>query len=174
MPREPLLQSDNQGAELGSLLAHTIGAVVEAQEQMDQYTLRRKLEFEKTPDGSLALPPLWYVFDKVAVEVELSTTVRSTRAGTSSTKSDQPALFCQTLNPMMVSLYGYQASAGLKIAMQLGLRGNLPLKDSPAAVTRSDSDVAHTQREQTSGGLLKSSHIADSFSAQTKQDVEAI
>ncbi|HEV7473880.1 MAG TPA: hypothetical protein VGN90_07515 [Pyrinomonadaceae bacterium] len=132
MPREVSFDQPTQGVELGSLLANTIGAVVEAQERMDDYTLRRKQEFEEAPEGSLALPPLWYVFDKVAVEVELSTTIRSSRSRSAASldRRTQPLLFCHTLNPTMVSLYGYQASAGLKIRMQFGPRANLPLKSS--------------------------------------------
>jgi hypothetical protein len=132
MPSDSSFNQPNQGVELGSLLANTIGAVVEAQERIDQYTLRRKQEFEETPEGSLALPPLWYVFDKVAVEVELSSTIRSyrVRPGELLAERSQPRLFCQTLNPAMVSLYGREASAGLKIRLQLGLHGNLPLKDA--------------------------------------------
>ena len=132
MPRNLSLDQPFQGVELGSLLASSIGAVVEAQQGMDEYTLRRKQEFEKTPEGNLALPPLWYVFDKVSVEMELSTIIRSS-------ERVQPRLYCQTLNPTTVGLYGYQAAAGLKIRMQLGPRGNLPLKDSQDT-PRSGSD----------------------------------
>jgi hypothetical protein len=123
MPRDPSHDEPIQGVELGSLLASSIGAVVDAQQRMDEYTLRRKQEFEKTPEGNLALPPLWYVFDKVSVEMELSTIIRSD-------ERVQPLLYCQTLNPTTVGLYGYQAAAGLKVRMQLGPRGNLPLKNS--------------------------------------------
>lgn len=132
MPRDPSHDQPIEGVELGSLLASSIGAVVEAQQGMDEYTLRRKQEFEKTPEGNLALPPLWYVFDKVSVEMELSTIIRSD-------ERVQPRLYCQTLNPTTVGLYGYQAAAGLKIRMQLGPRGNLPLKSSQD-IPRSDSD----------------------------------
>ena len=147
MPRNPSPDQPIQGVELGSLLASSIGAVVEAQQRMDEYTLRRKQEFEKTPEGNLALPPLWYVFDKVSVEMELSTSIRSSqsRLGASSDERVQSLLYCQTLNPTMVSLYGYQASAGLKVRMQLGPRGNLPLKNSQD-IPRSDSDGNHQNR----------------------------
>jgi len=132
MPRKPSLDQPVQGVELGSLLASSIGAVVEAQERMDDYTLRRKQEFEQTPEGKLALPPLWYVFDKVSVEMELSTNIRSSESQleASSDERVRPLLFCQTLNPTTVGLYGYQAAAGLKIRLQLGPGGNLPLKNS--------------------------------------------
>jgi hypothetical protein len=142
MPRYLSFDQPTEGVELGNLLATTIGSVVEAQERMDDYTLRRKQEFEQSPDWDLALPPLWYVFDKVAVEVELSATIRSSQPlpprlerGSSggslvrgSEERPNPRLFCHTLNPTMVSLYGYQASAGLKIRLQFGPRGVLPLK----------------------------------------------
>lgn len=138
MPVDVSTERRSQAVELGSLLANTIGSVVEAQEQLDAYTMRRKQEFEAAPEGSLALPPLWYAFNQVAVEIELSATVRTSRESTeartvaapATAAAARPRLFCQTLNPTTVSLYGYQASAGLKVQVQLALRGVLPLKDS--------------------------------------------
>jgi hypothetical protein len=134
MPGDVSTDRRSQAVELGSLLASTIGSVVEAQERIDAYTMHRKQEFEAAPEGSLALPPLWYAFNNVAVEIELSATVRTSQesadARTVVAPAARPQLFCHTLNPTMVSLYGYQASAGLKVQVHLVLRGILPLKGS--------------------------------------------
>jgi hypothetical protein len=134
MPGDVSTDRRSEAVELGSLLANTIGAVVEAQERIDAYTMLRKQEYEAAPEGSLALPPLWYAFNKVAVEIELSATVRTSKESIEARPVAAPApraqLFCHTLNPAMVSLYGYQASSGLRIQVQLALRGALPLKDA--------------------------------------------
>lgn len=135
MPSDVSKELSSQAVELGHLLTTTIGAVAEAQERMDDYTLRRKREFEEAPEGTFALPPLWYVFDKVAVEIELSATVRSTRQpgeNPAGARADAPRLFCRTLTPASVSLYGHEAAAGLKVSVQLGPRAVLPLKDFEA------------------------------------------
>lgn len=136
MPRKGTFDNLSQAVELGGLLANTVGAIVEAQERMDAHALERKREFEEASGGAPPLPPLWFVFDKVAVEVELSASVRSesapTRAGSTAARA-QPRLFCQTLNPTAVSLYGYEASAGLKVRLQLGPRAVPPTKDLPEA-----------------------------------------
>jgi hypothetical protein len=112
--------------ELGELLANTLGAVVVAQEKLDNYTLARKQAYEQTPDGALAIPPLWYLFNNVAVELELSAQVAHTTSET--TGNLQPHLVCRTLNPTSVSLYGYQASAGLRVRIQMTPGGPLAIK----------------------------------------------
>ena len=136
MPRKPSFDYPAEAVELGGLLANTVGAIVEAQERMDAYTLRRQRELDEAEGDAAALPPLWFVFDKVALEVELSASVRA-QAELSPTVAPgaraQPRLFCQTLNPTAVSLYGYEASAGLKIRLQLGPRAVPPPKDFGAA-----------------------------------------
>jgi hypothetical protein len=113
--------------ELGDLLANTLGAVVQAQERLDAYTLARKEAFEAAPSGSLALPPLWYLFNNVTVEMELSASVGSvSRQGKSAASA--PHLLCSTLNPTAVSLYGYQAAAGLRVRVQMAPQGAVPIK----------------------------------------------
>lgn len=119
----------------GDLLATTIGAVVQAQEQLDEYALRRREAYESTPPGQLGLPPLSYVFNAVAVELELSATVSGTRGGDPAAAG--AGLLCRTLNPTMVGLYGYQASAGVRVRLLMEPRGPLPIRvpDEPAAPT---------------------------------------
>ena len=130
MSRKPTFNNPAQGVELGGLLANTVVAIAEAQQRMDAIALERKREVEAAPAEESPLPPLWFVFDKVAVEVELSATIRTEeetliRADPAGARV-RPRLFCQTLNPTTVSLYGYEASAGLKVRLQLGPRPVLP------------------------------------------------
>ena len=111
----------NDAVELGQLLSKTVGSVAQAQEQLDAYTEARRAAYEEAPQGSLVLPPLWYVFSAVSIELELSATVVQGAAA--------PAqLMCRTLNPTSVGLYGHRASAGLRVRVQLEPQGLLPIK----------------------------------------------
>ncbi|MBI5550034.1 MAG: hypothetical protein HY911_00910 [Desulfobacterales bacterium] len=125
-----MAQTVSQQVELGQLLANTIGAVVQAQERLDTYSLARREAYEEAPAGSLALPPLWYVFNKVDVQMELSATVEPWPLP-GDAQSSGPHLFCRTLEPTMVSLYGYQASAGLSVRVQMTPQGAMPIKADP-------------------------------------------
>lgn len=107
--------------ELGDLLAGTVQGVLRAQEELDAYTQKRRDEYQQAPEGSLALPPLSFLFKNVAIELELSATVGEVDAG-------RPAILCRTLNPASVGLYGYQASSGMKVRVLLGPDGVLPIK----------------------------------------------
>lgn len=118
----------DQAIELGDLLANTIGSVVNAQERLDLYTEERRKAYENAPAGSMALPPLWYVFNNVSVELELAAKVSSVTSPV--TKSPRPHLLCRTLNPSVVSLYGRQAAAGLRIKVDLSPQGFLPIKET--------------------------------------------
>lgn len=121
------------GVEFGELLASTVGAVARAQEELDAYTLRRSREYEATPAGQFAVPPLWFTFNQVAVDLEMSATVAG---GAQDGEAGAGRLLCRTLNPTMVGLYGYQASAGVRVRLTMGPAGPLsirpPAADEPA------------------------------------------
>jgi len=108
------------GVEMGELLGQTIKSVVNAQEEMDNYTEARRHEYEQAEEGSFALPPIWYIFNHVSIELEMSASI--------SQVADQPHVVCQTLNPAMVSLYGYTASSGMRVRVDMAPQGVLPLK----------------------------------------------
>ena len=108
--------------ELGELLASAIESVVEAQSRLDADAMRRTEEFFESADDDLIPPPLWYTCRDVAVEIELSARVEG-RA----TALSRPALLCRTVDPTRVALYGYQASAGLRLRLHLEGRGPLPV-----------------------------------------------
>ena len=126
MTDENRLRRVNESVALGNLLANTIGSVVDAQEKIDAYTERRRLAYESAPEGSLALPPIWYVFNNVSVEMELSAAVGE--ISTDIHPNPMPHLVCRTLDPATVSLYGRESAAGLKIRVDLAPQGFLPIK----------------------------------------------
>lgn len=105
--------------ELGELVASAVGSVVEAQSRLDADALRRTEAFLESSDEA-APPPLWYTCRNVSIEIQLSARVEG-RA----TAISRPALLCRTVNPTGVALYGYQASAGLRL--RLHLEGSGPM-----------------------------------------------
>jgi len=72
-----------QQAELGELLAGAVRAVVEAQDVLDDHARAEARAFADEPAGSLALPPLWFAFDAVSIEIEMSSEIvrRATTGG---------------------------------------------------------------------------------------------
>jgi hypothetical protein len=124
MSGEPLYPP-RLGVEFSELLSSTVGAVARAQQELDAYTMERKREYEATPAGELAVPPLWFTFNQVAVELELSATVAG---GAQSGEAGPGQLLCRTTDPTMVGLYGYQASAGLRVRLSIGPRGPLTIR----------------------------------------------
>ena len=117
-----------EATELGDLLANTIGSVVRAQEKLDEYTLARKQAYEEAEPGSLALPPLWYVFKQVGIDLEMSASVsRISAPGTP--LDDTPHVVCRTLDPTMVALYGHAASSGMKVSVVVEPGSVLPIKN---------------------------------------------
>ncbi len=110
--------------ELGQLLANTIESVVSAQEKMDDYTERRRQHYEDTPRGQFALPPLYYVFNRVQLDLELEARVDTSWMG-------QPRMLANTLNPATVALHGREASASLRVSIEMTPKGFVPVKDTP-------------------------------------------
>ena len=71
-----------------------------------------------TPEGGVALPPLWYTMSDVAIELELAASV--TRVDTATGPGSR--LDARLLNPTAVSLFGYTAASGLKVSLRLAPR----------------------------------------------------
>ncbi|HEX6747719.1 MAG TPA: hypothetical protein VF092_10550 [Longimicrobium sp.] len=111
------------GVEFGRLLSATVDAVALAQEQLDLRTEERARAFQAAEDGTLAVPPLWFAFNRVALELEMSATVAGGQTG-------DGRLFCRTADATMVGLYGYEASAGVRVRLLMGPRGPLTIKDA--------------------------------------------
>lgn len=132
------MKTINQPVELGQLLSSTITSVVQAQEQLDLYTEARRLAYESAPEGSLVVPPIWYVFNNVAIEMELSSSIAEVENINTGAKS--PHIMSRTLNPTTVGLYGYQASAGLRVRVHLEPRGFIPVKEEPATIGTDETE----------------------------------
>jgi len=130
------MKTTDQAVELGQLLSTTIHAVVSAQEQLDLYTERRRQAYELADKGSLAIPPIWYSFNNVAIEMELSSSIAEVEDINTGNKI--PHIVSKTLNPTSVGLYGYEASAGLRVRIQMAPQGFVPIKDEPAAPASTD------------------------------------
>ena len=119
-----------QQAALASLLVNAVEGVVGAQRALDRDALARVTGFVQTPQGELALPPLWYTFQQVKLTLEMTASV--TRLEARSAASNDVRLDCRLVNPAAVSLFGYAAASGLKIELTLGaadpgvLRPTLP------------------------------------------------
>ncbi len=104
---------------LGTLLADAVQGVVTAQRRLDDDAVARATRFVQAPQGDVVLPPLWYTFSDVQLQLELaSVATRSTAGGVQ--------LACQLLNPAAVSLFGYAAASGLRVAVRLAPREAVP------------------------------------------------
>lgn len=132
------MKIQNQAVELGQLLSTTIASIVQAQAQLDLYTESRRLAYESAPEGSLAVPPIWYTFKNVALEMELSTTIAEVENINTGEKT--PHLLSRTLNPTSVGLYGYQASSGLRVQIHLVPHGFVPIKTEHAKQSSSTTE----------------------------------
>lgn len=119
----------NEAVELGNLLANTVAGVVSAQERLDTYTEQRRRAYEAAEPGQFALPPVWYLFRRVSLEMELSASVAKIALSKTTNDNGQPHLVCRTLDPTMVSLYGYQASSGMRVRVEIEPQGFVPIKE---------------------------------------------
>lgn len=129
------MKTSNQAVELGQLLSTTVSSVVQAQQQLDQYTETRKQAYESAEQGSLAIPPIWYTFKNVAIEMELSASIAEVEDILSGEKV--PHIVSRTLNATSVGLFGYQASSGMRVSIHMAPHGFVPIKDEPAIASNS-------------------------------------
>lgn len=106
-----------QQAELGALLVGAVDAVVGAQDALDAHARRRAAEYAASEPGSLALPPLWYTFDAVGIELELSSEVVRTRSAPDAAPVTR--LLCRTVNPVTAGVFGYTAATGTRVRLTL-------------------------------------------------------
>lgn len=124
-----------QQASLGALLAEAVSGVVQAQRRLDHDALARVTQYVATPQGELALPPLWYTFSEVAMQLELAAMV--TRAPPRGADERGVRLECRLVNPTTVSLFGYSAASGFKVSLRLAPREAAPAPPPESA----DTDV---------------------------------
>jgi hypothetical protein len=112
-----------QQAELGELLAGAVRAVVDAQDVLDDHARAEATAFAAEPPGSLALPPLWFAFDSVSIEIQLSSEVVRRTAADGSRSSQ---LVCRTVNPFTAGVYGYSAATGTRVRVALAPQRMVP------------------------------------------------
>ena len=117
MTLRPIPQGGTQQSELGALLAGTVRAVVDAQDVLDDHARRLASEYAAAEPGTLALPPLWYAFDSVGIDIDLSTEVIRTTVAPGQAPRTQ--LLVRTLNPVTAGLFGYAASTGTHVHVSL-------------------------------------------------------
>jgi hypothetical protein len=120
MPLPSFPSAAPDSVELGQLLSSTVESVVAAQHKLDEFTLARAREREAAAPGELALPPLWYTFRRVAIEIEMAASVTRSSSPNGGARTE---LRCRPLDPAAVSLYGYQASSGLRVRVELAPHG---------------------------------------------------
>ena len=129
VPQSPI--PVGQQASFAALLIETVDGVVQAQRRLDSDALARTTQFIATPQGEIALPPLWYTFSLVNLQLELTASV--TRITPVRTAPDAEAkrgsvrLDCRLVNPAAVSLFGYTAASGFKVSLTLAPQQASPL-----------------------------------------------
>jgi hypothetical protein len=104
---------------LAQVLAGAVEGVVQAQRRLDEDALARVSAFVDTPAGGLALPPLWYTFSDVGIELEMSASVARLQLPQA---GGAVRLDARLLNPTSVSLFGFTASAGMRVSLRLSPR----------------------------------------------------
>ena len=126
-------QGGTQRSELGALLAGTVRAVVDAQDVLDDHARQLASEYAAAEPGTLALPPLWYAFDSVGIDIDLSTEVVRTVLVPGG--APQTQLVCRTLNPVTAGVFGYSASTGTHIHVTV-----TPQRVVPTALPASEEE----------------------------------
>lgn len=117
MSGRTITQGGTRQSELGALLVGAVQAVVDAQDVLDDHARRLADAYASAEPGALALPPLWYAFDNVGIDIELSTDV--VRVRSDSGQPDRTLLVCRTLNPVTAGVYGYSAATGTRVHISL-------------------------------------------------------
>jgi hypothetical protein len=114
-----------QQVPLGVLLAEAVAGVVQAQRVLDEDAQSRVHSYFDAPQGETVLPPLWFTFGQVKIELELASAVARAQGVPSGTPVGrrEVQLMGRMLNPTAVSLFGYAASSGLRVSLTLEPRG---------------------------------------------------
>ena len=100
-----------QQANLDKLLVGLVRSIAEAQDTLDADAAHRAAQKIETPSGIVELPPLWHTITNAAVEIQLSAAI------------SESGFLCRLVNPNSVSLFGYEASAGMRVRLQIAPHG---------------------------------------------------
>ncbi|MES1243866.1 MAG: hypothetical protein ABUT39_19835 [Acidobacteriota bacterium] len=101
---------------LEDLLGGVVRGVVAAQRELDQAALSETESRVSLPEGELHLRPVWFVFERTTLDLELST-FASVSAGSAS------RFECRPLDPAAVALRGYAAAAGARLHVEIAPLG---------------------------------------------------
>lgn len=116
------LSMSRPAVELGELLARTVESVAAAQSALDRHADASRRALESDPDAP-RVPPLWYTFSRVSLEVALSAQV-----GAGATPGSA-SLRARPVDAPMLGLYGYTASTSLVVRLELEPRVGTPDAD---------------------------------------------
>lgn len=120
-----------QQAPLGVLLAEAVAGVVQAQRVLDEDAQARVKSYFDAPQGETVLPPLWFTFGEVKLELELASAVAQVQAGSTGGRAGVQ-LMGRLLNPATVSLFGYAAASGLRVSLTLAPREMPQIRPAPS------------------------------------------
>jgi hypothetical protein len=98
---------------LEEMLSGIARGLVSAQGQLDRAARETVATTSAVPDGEVHLRPLWFVFQRTSIDLELSTFVA---------KGAQ--LQCRMLDPVAVALRGYSQSSGTKVRIEIAPLGS--------------------------------------------------
>ena len=118
----PATTGGTQQTELGALLAGAVRAVADAQDVLDEHARERASAYLDAAPGSVPLPPLWYAFDSVGLDITLSTETVRTGVGADA----ETRLLCRTVNPVTAGVYGYAAATGTRVRLTLAPQRFVP------------------------------------------------
>lgn len=117
------VEANETTAELGEILAGVVRDVLAAQDSLDEHAQQAKARALATPHGAIVIPPLWYTFSDVTVEVELAARLER--------HDGRGRLACRTCSRAITSLYGRAAATDIRVRLQLAPQGILATHRSP-------------------------------------------
>jgi hypothetical protein len=97
---------------LDELLIGIARGLTSAQGELDQAARNTAETNAVLPAGEVHLRPLWFVFERTTVELELSTFA-----------ARGAQLQCRTLDPVAVALRGYAQASGTKVRIEIAPLG---------------------------------------------------
>jgi hypothetical protein len=102
---------------LDELLGGIARGLGSAQRELDQAALQTSDTAIELPAGTLHLRPLWYLFARTTVELELTSFVAAPQRGA-------PARFeCGPIDPLSVALRGHAEASGTRVRIEIAPLG---------------------------------------------------
>ena len=115
---------DGESAELGAILGGVVRDVIDAQAALDEHARESRARTLATPAGAVVIPPLWYTFSDVTLEVELAASLTS--------QGGRARLSCRTCSKTMTSLHGRSAATDVRVRLQIAPQGLLATRTATA------------------------------------------